>query len=537
MTQAFHFLAGRLHLRRAPSFARRTAMAFVLSLGLSTGCQTAESSPGPIGSTAQPAPLASERIVLIVLDGLRPDYVTPELMPRLSELRAGGSWGTNHHAVFPTLTRVNAPSIATGTRPGQHGLMENTVFVPELGEGGTISTGDAESLRRAEGAIGRSLLTVPDLAEILDGHGRVLMVASSGSSGSAFLLNHRTPSGPIVNTELVLPETLSDTIEHLFGPSPLADRPNLLRNRRAVDAFLEYGLASVEPDVVLMWLSDPDNTAHSEGIGSEATRESIRAVDAEVGRLVDTLRERGLLEGTDLIITSDHGFSTHVGTVRVDQYLVDRGLKAGIDSNDVVVAGGGIHVLRGGPERVTAIARALQEAPWAGALFSKGLGPDDLEGWVPGTLSYASIRYDHARAPDLYVSANWSDEPNELGWPGTSWQLGTAGHGTSSPWDIHATLLAHGPSFRAGFEGPLPTGHHDLAPTILHLQGLPVPAHMEGRVLTELLREAASSSLPDVRSGSHSVRSQISGGEYHLTLHTSVVNGSYYVASTVTERR
>ncbi len=513
---------------RAPAW-----IALVLSLATASSCTSPEvhGEPWDRGVEAD-----SPRTLLIVLDGLRPDYVTPEMMPRLAELRSQGSWGREHHAVFPTLTRVNAPSMATGVRPGIHGLMENSIFVPELDGGVTISTGDAGELRRAESALGGPLLSSPDLAQILHPLGKRLMVASSGSSGSAYLLNHSTPSGPVVNTELVLPDSLEGEVEARLGPPPPPARPNLARNRRAVDAFFAWGVGESEADVVLMWLSDPDNTAHSDGVGTPVTLDAIRAVDAEVGRIVDSLAVAGLLDGTDLIITSDHGFSTHIGTVRTDRFLVERGLKASLDSRDVVVAGGGIHVLEGGEARVLAIAEALRTEPWVGALFSRGATPDALDGWVPGTLSYASIRYDHPRAPDLYLSANWSDAPNELGWPGTTWQLGTAGHGTSSPWDIRATLLAVGPSFREGVEFAIPTGHHDLAPTILHLQGVPVPGAMEGRVLHELLRSSEGGPLPSVQRGSHSVRAPLPGGEYVTTLHHAEVQGSYYVKHTVTER-
>ena len=68
--------------------------------------------------------------MILVVDGLRPDYVTDELMPRLDRLAASGVRGLAHHAVFPTVTRVNGPSIVTGRYPSGHGLMGNTVYVP-----------------------------------------------------------------------------------------------------------------------------------------------------------------------------------------------------------------------------------------------------------------------------------------------------------------------------------------------------------------------------------------------------------------------
>ena len=48
------------------------------------------------------------RIVVVVVDGLRPDAITPEDAPTLARLRAEGVDFTNSHSVFPTVTRVNA---------------------------------------------------------------------------------------------------------------------------------------------------------------------------------------------------------------------------------------------------------------------------------------------------------------------------------------------------------------------------------------------------------------------------------------------
>src|SRR5690606_34968832 len=53
------------------------------------------------------------RTIVIVVDGLRPDYLTTELMPNLVALGETGVVAEAHHAVFPTVTRVNSPSIAT----------------------------------------------------------------------------------------------------------------------------------------------------------------------------------------------------------------------------------------------------------------------------------------------------------------------------------------------------------------------------------------------------------------------------------------
>ena len=66
--------------------------------------------------------------LLLIIDGLRPDYVTAQVMPRLHALGQRGVFFEAHHSVFPTVTRVNASSISTGAYPETHGLMGNTVY-------------------------------------------------------------------------------------------------------------------------------------------------------------------------------------------------------------------------------------------------------------------------------------------------------------------------------------------------------------------------------------------------------------------------
>ncbi|MGE3984967.1 MAG: alkaline phosphatase family protein, partial [Dehalococcoidia bacterium] len=71
------------------------------------------------------------KIVIVVFDGLNPELVVPEVMPRLSAFAAQGVQLANHRPVFPSVTRLNAASMVTGCFPGAHGLHGNLSLVPE----------------------------------------------------------------------------------------------------------------------------------------------------------------------------------------------------------------------------------------------------------------------------------------------------------------------------------------------------------------------------------------------------------------------
>src|SRR4051794_26188397 len=67
--------------------------------------------------------------IVLVVDGLRPDSISADVMPNVAKLRQQGTWAENSHSVFPTVTRVNSTSIGTGASPAVHGIVSNTMYV------------------------------------------------------------------------------------------------------------------------------------------------------------------------------------------------------------------------------------------------------------------------------------------------------------------------------------------------------------------------------------------------------------------------
>jgi arylsulfatase A-like enzyme len=154
---------------------------------------------------------------------------------------------------------------------------------------------------------------------------------------------------------------------------------------------------------------------------------------------------------------------------------------------------------------------------------------------VPGTLSFAVARWNHPRAGDLLASANWSRETNAAGFAGKTSQTGVAGHGSSSLYDIHNTLIAAGPDFREHAVSDVPTSNVDIAPTLLRLLGLKPPATMAGRVIEEALRHGPSPSSVRVERVDETVRAP--DGSYELTAHISIAGGRRYLDFTEVRRK
>ena len=470
----------------------------------------------PLAAWTQPS--TPSRHLLIVIDGLRPDYVTEAVMPNLVALGRRGVVFARHHSVYPTVTRVNASSISTGAYPERHGLMGNSVFFPKVDPAKFLDTSNRGDLLKIVAAEGQ-LLTAPTLGQSLQAAGRKMLVVSSGSSGSAFLNNHTVSGGAILHPEFTLPESLGAEMKAL-GPVPAEGAPADALDRYAVDAFLKVGLKQ-DPTVTVLWLGALDDTAHSKGIGAPETVAILRHVDREIKRVEDGLRAAGLFESYDIWVTSDHGFTTYTGGVDLSAVLKPHARTMADGSPRIVAGGGAIYVRDGDQATVAAIVTALQATSGAGAIFTPAAQPGSLTGSVPGSLSFEAARWSHARSAQILFSPDWTDAANAHGWRGTAASNGTAGHGSTSPWDIHNTLIAAGPDLKRGITIETPSSNVDFAPTFLKLLNLTVPSTMQGRPLDEALVGGAASGAGAVRPMEHVART--ADGSYTVTGMFSVV--------------
>ena len=70
------------------------------------------------------------RVVVVVLDGLRPDAIGSFRLTAIAELMAGGAWTLDATTVSPSVTVAAITSLLTGVSPDTHGLKGDRVFIP-----------------------------------------------------------------------------------------------------------------------------------------------------------------------------------------------------------------------------------------------------------------------------------------------------------------------------------------------------------------------------------------------------------------------
>ena len=143
---------------------------------------------------------------------------------------------------------------------------------------------------------------------------------------------------------------------------------------------------------------------------------------------------------------------------------------------------------------------------------------------MPGTLSFDAARWGHPRAGAILLSPDWSDDKNELGWPGMSTSTvspatARAAAGTFTPPDRRRS----GPAKEAVSHWP--SANVDLAPTLCRLAGIDVPASMQGRVSRR--RSPARRTKPHREPDLDVVRveNQVGAIRYSLSGHFSEVAG------------
>lgn len=450
----------------------------------------------------QYAAARTTRVIVLVWDGMRPDFVTEELTPNLCALARTGSRYRRATGVFPSVTRPTTSSVSTGTYPGTHGVIGN-LFVGPPGDRTPLDTGDRAALERLRAINDGRMLPVQTLAEALAADGKRVVIMGSGTLGQMRLLDPERV-GTTIHVGFTLPEDLMATLTERFGPAPAKTIPVNPANDWLNTVLTDYVLPELAPDVAIMWQCEPDASQHAAGLGAPATLDAIRGNDARLGRLLAAVAASGV--PTTIIVASDHGHSTVTGMVRTREGLTNAGFGADLAEGRLLLAEQAI-IVEEGPHAAAltaAVGAWLAGQPWVGALVAWW-----PEGAPPGALTPDAVYGERPRAgfphaPAFTYSHAWTDAPNAHGAPGSAYAgfvesladfarlqgpiVGlnrlTSTHGTLSPYDQNTVLVLNGAGIRPG-EPDLPAGVIDLAPTILALLGLPPLPDADGRALTE----------------------------------------------------
>ncbi len=469
---------------------------------------------GPLLPAQSVNPRPAEHVVLVVWDGMRPDFVAPQFCPNLYALATNGVFFRKHHPAFISSTEVNGAALATGSHPGRNGILANTEYDPQISFLGSHATEGNDAVRRGDLLSGGHYIMTPTVAEILHGAGISTIIA--GSKPVALFHDRSRLKKTAAEKESVtvyegktIPRDLVDSLKKVNDDKPFQTNityPNTAQDNWTTHALTRSLWKKGVPKYTMLWLSDPDKSQHEHGVGAPIALDGIEASDKNLGEVVKALKDKGVWDQTDLMLVSDHGFSTINRTPNVSALLKKAGFNAHTkfedpEPGDVMVVGLGGSVLLYVIDQQEAVIRKLvdylQTTDYTGVIFSRIP--------VEGTFPLEAVGYSATNdAPDLVVSLRWSAETNSHGAPGMMTTVGgTSGkgsHASLSRFDMNNTLVAHGPGFKRGTISDVPSGNIDVAPTILWLLGMKAPATMDGRVLHEALaRSTTATPAPDIQ--------------------------------------
>lgn len=198
-----------------------------------------------------------QRIVLLVIDGLRPDAISPDHMPQLTALLARGWQASAALTVRPSVTVAALCSLASGVEPARHGL--TVAGFPPLGS--------LRGLRPLPAELRRLGVETTVFLPTLSPHTR--WVASA--------------------------------LLRLGGVSTLRTAPGA--PARLVAAARDHLAGNAGREFVVVYLNDADLAGHHWGWMSPAYLRAAGAID----RAVPTLAELAEDPGSLLVITADHG--------------------------------------------------------------------------------------------------------------------------------------------------------------------------------------------------------------------------------------
>lgn len=460
-----------------------------------------------VGQPAVPGGPKATHLVLIVVDGFRPDYLSLAPMHHLHALMsAGTSYSNAWVGQLEAQTPTGHATIATGVFPRKHGVIgfvwrdptgQNITWMPTYEN--LLNAGDMERLIEAGG--------VPSISDLIHRQSPGARIASVSCEkiyaadamgvGADYIVwcktvgTHGWILPAAVGTHVPPASTNYRSLKIHGTPYPITQ--DIFATRMALQL-----IKTVHPRALLLNLPGTDIEGHRDGgvVDTSDMRDTVRAVDADIGKIMAAYKAAGLYNQTLFVVTADHGMVPNRTVVpKKSMYNAVRATgKLWLEEDYLGSAG---YVFLRNAADASAVATALVGKHFKGvegALYKTGDG--GTPHFVAGPRTSAALGPDVTRAYEDLSDTLAAPNGPEVVLPYTEDSLGVSPTGLGTQWGTHGglswgvqhiPLVLSGPGVRRGVSS-FPAQLVDVAPTIERLMGLTVPSGVDGVVLSDALR-------------------------------------------------
>jgi len=269
-----------------------------------------------VGATAAP-------VVLISIDGLKPEYVTQAAdhglkVPNLRRFLAQGAHAEGVVGVVPTVTYPSHTTIITGVAPSEHGVFSNTTFDPLLkNHAGWYWYGQEVRTQTLWEAASRAGMTTASIN----------WPVTVAARGVRYLIPEywraETEDDLRLIEALSRPDDWLRKLEEKLGPYTNGNETTVAGDEIRTKYSIEI-IESTKPGFMTIHLSALDETEHETGPFSKESCETLEALDGMVGRIAAAASESEAK--TVVAIVSDHGFVATEHRVNIALPFIQAGL-------------------------------------------------------------------------------------------------------------------------------------------------------------------------------------------------------------------
>ena len=244
-------------------------------------------------------------LLLISIDGMRPDYVTQAALhglkiPHLLEMLREGAHASGVRGVLPTVTYPSHTTILTGVWPARHGIYLNTTFDPfDRNLGGWYWYSEDIHAPTLWEAAAHSGLKV----------GSVSWPVSVGAVGVRYLIPEywRASTGDDLKLLRALSSPgLLTQLQKQLGPYVMGLEQALAGDRQRT-RYAAAILREKRPEFMTVHLAALDHFEHLTGPFSPESNAALEQIDGMVGDLESAMRAS--YPRAAVCVVSDHGFT------------------------------------------------------------------------------------------------------------------------------------------------------------------------------------------------------------------------------------